>query len=462
MNKNRDVSQLHINFGLENYFHTVRRKLKRKYGSSELNGCMNQILSLIGYKYLSQNIETNDGDIGYTLNENYRYNNLLINKGTVIETLKIGIEEITQNNDNMQAADVFYDIFNLMDFEKYSCNEDWLFFIELVEKLDNETEATLGQIFNFITQYPETSNSIYHLKPAEILAKVLTKSHEEIEDLYDPYATNGSLLVAIGNEINVKNYYGQHTEFDKYVLAKLNLLVNNINYKNIFVKNNDITNPNAWEGKKFDLCASIPDFGKKGINILSDDKRFKPFSSKKLSEFAYILDMIYNLDDDGSIGVIVPYGLLFRRGVEHKIIKQLVDNQLISTILRLPENLFDKTSIPTALIILNKTPKEGIFYLDLMYTPKDRQGLSDSIKLSKFDEYVSILDEHKEIEFLSKTATIDDVIKNDYNLSINRYVDLENVHEVNIIQTMDNIRIMKDELKKLDGNLDLRLKKLLK
>lgn len=461
MNQREDRTRLHINFELSNNLNSVQHKLTEKYGHRELATCRNQILSLIGYKYLSQNAETNNGDIGYELNDKYYYKNLLLNKGNVKEILKKGVEEITQENDNVQAADVFYDLFDLMDFETFPNNEDWLFFIDLLELLGRETTATLGQTFNFIVQYPQrTKNNIYQLKPNEILATVITANQKDVENLYDPNADCGSLMVEISNKINVKNYYGQHVMFDKCVLAKLNLLVNDVNYKNIFIKHNDIVNPNKWDEQKFDLCASIPLFGRRDANVLANDERFKPFSPKHASELAYILDMLYNLEDKGSIGVIVPQGLLFRGGIENKIIKHLVDNQFISTIIGLPGGLFDEAQIPTTLIVLDKKAKEEIFYLNIMDSIEGQD--INKLTLLKLNEYLPILAEHKEVKSLSKIATIDEIKKNDYNLSINRYIELETLNKIDITKTIENIDLIKKELEKVDEELNTKIESLFK
>ena len=108
--------QLHVDFELTNNINTARKMMIGLPGDRIL--ILHQVISLLEYKYLSENAKNNKDDLGYELNESLYYENLLINKGNVIDTLKEGIAQITQNNDNIQAADVFYDLFDLVNFEK--------------------------------------------------------------------------------------------------------------------------------------------------------------------------------------------------------------------------------------------------------------------------------------------------------------------------------------------------------
>ena len=459
MSEKQYIKKLHENYELTNNMFNIKNTLHRNgHDTHNSTAPINQILSLLGYKYLSQKAEETKEDIGYKLDEEYHYKNLLINKSDIIGTLKKGIEQITKESNNLQAADVFYDIFTLIDFEKYPENDTWILFIELVEKLCSDTSATLGEAFNFATQYPQgTKNNIYKLKPSEILAKFIAAKVTEVENLYDPYATNGSLLVNMGKEINVTNYYGQHNEVEKYVLAKLNLLVNDINYKNIFIKHNDITKPNAWPNIKFDLSVTIPPFIGKGPHVMSDDERFKPFSPKRTSSITYLLDMKHALNNKGTIATILPEGLLFRGGIEKKIIKHLANNQLISTIISLPPGLFEETSIPTTLIILDNKPKEGIFYLNLLNELKDSTMTEKPLSLRYNDDYVEIIAKQKQIQYKTHTATLKEIQENDYNLSINRYVEQEQMGEIDIEQTLKNIKTLKKELEQADEELNAKI-----
>ena len=78
------------------------------------------------------------------------------------------------------------------------------------------------------------------------------------------------------------------------------------------------------------------------------------------------------------------------------------------------------------------------------------------------DKYVSLLSNREEQKLISKIATIDDIRENDYNLSINRYVDLEILEAIDIEKTIANIKAIKKELKQVDEELNEKIGELLK
>lgn len=445
--------QLHVDFELTNNINTARKMMIGLPGDRILT--LHQIISLLEYKYLSENAKNNKDDLGYELNESLYYENLLINKGNVIDTLKEGIAQITQDNDNIQAADVFYDLFDLVNFEIFNKNDTWLVLIDIVEKLCSETKSTLGEIIIFLTKY--LSYEFIKMggnKPTEEIIKLITTNQKDVKNLYDPFTDEATLLAEIGNVINVENYYGQHPNKDNCTLAKMTLLANDVNYKNIFIKCNDIPEAINWK-VKFDLCVSIPPFNRKIKLNEYEDARFKPYSPKR-SEFAYILDMFNNLDDDGAIKIVVPNGVLFS-SQDKNIIKQFVDNELISSIIGLPGGLFDTTGIQTTLLIINKKPtNEGIYYLNAR-NAKIEKRLKRKISIQDIDKYAELLSNKEEQELISTIATIEDIQENDYNLSINRYVDSEKLEEIDIERTIANIKAIKKELKQLDEELNEKL-----
>jgi len=430
-------------------------------GFTKQSEAMTQIACLMGYKYLSNNITKDNEDIGYELNKEFRYENLLINKGNVIGILNLGINQITKNNNSIQASDVFFDLFDLIDFDKFNKNESWLIFIDVVEKICSETTATIGEIMIIMTKYMTDDRIMFSFKPTYDCIKLLTTNQKDVKNLYDPFADDGTLLAQIGNVINVENYYGQHPNHEKCIMAKMTLLTNDVNYKNIFIKCNDIMETTYWN-VKFDLCVTIPPFGRKDGIFNEMDVRFGYFGHKKLSEISYLLDMFYNLDDNGTIKIIVPDAVL--RSIQNKkIIQYLVDNEFISTIIGLPGGLFKATGISTALLILNKTPKnKGIFYLNIKNAKTKRKSKNRDASIEDIDNYIKILSNKEEIELTSNIATIEDIRENDYNLAINRYVDLEKLEEIDIKQTIANIKAIKTELKQVDEELNAKIGGLLK
>ena len=454
--KNR---QSQISFELTNNINSVNRMISTiNYARPE--EVWIQILNLLGYKILSEIAENTNEDIGYDLNQEYYYKNLLINKGYVVETLKGGIYQITKENDNVQASDVFYDLFDIFNFEKFHDNNTWILLIDAVNILCSGTQATSGEIFNFLTryigQYDRISNGV---KPSEDIVKLIISDCTNVKNIYDPFATDGTLLVSVGTKLNVENYYGQHPVKESYIISKMNLLANNINYKHIFIKCHDIIEPINWD-VKFDLAVTIPPFGRQ-IIFNNVDKRFKYYTPQKVRELVYVLDMLYNLNDDGVMKIVVPDGTL-RVNQNRNIIFYLVEEMFISTVIGLPGGLLEEAGIPTTLLIINKeTKSKDIYFLNLRNATTKKLSRK-RIGIEDISKYVKILSNKEEIDLTSKYATIEEIQENEYNLAINRYVESEKLDEIDMAKTIANIKAIKRELKQVDEELNAKIGGLLK
>ena len=65
--------------------------------------------------------------------------------------------------------------------------------------------------------------------------------------------------------------------------------------------------------------------------------------------------MIYHLDDEGTMAVVLPHGVLFRGAAEGTIRKYLIEEKnYLDAVIGLPANLFFGTSIPTCVLVFKK------------------------------------------------------------------------------------------------------------
>ena len=92
-----------------------------------------------------------------------------------------------------------------------------------------------------------------------------------------------------------------------------------------------------------------------------------------------------------------------------------------------------------------------------MRNAKIEKKLKRKISIQDIDKYTGLLSNKEEQELISTIATIEDIRENDYNLSINRYVDSEKLEEIDIEQTIANIKAIKKELKQVDEELNEKL-----
>ena len=105
-------------------------------------------------------------------------------------------------------------------------------------------------------------------------------------------------------------------------------------------------------------------------SIILDDERFSGYGKlapKSKADFAFIQHMIHYLDDNGTMAVVLPHGVLFRGAAEGTIRKYLIEEKnYLDAVIGLPANLFFGTSIPTSILVFKNAEKIVIMYYSLM------------------------------------------------------------------------------------------------
>ena len=214
--------------------------------------------------------------------------------------------------------------------------------------------------------------------------------------------------------------------------------------------------------EKFDIIVSNPPYSL-GWEPKYDERFYGyELAPKSKADYAFILDIVYRLSNNGQAFIILPYGVLFRGASEEKIRKQLIENNLIDSIIGLPDKLFMNTQIPTLILVLNKNKKTN----DILFIDSSKNCIKKSKQNDMNEEHInkiiSTYRERKEIEKYSHLASYEEIVKNDYNLNIPRYVDtseekkLPDLKEVvkDIIEIDNEIEKVNKELKELVEQLE--------
>ena len=214
--------------------------------------------------------------------------------------------------------------------------------------------------------------------------------------------------------------------------------------------------------EKFDIIVSNPPYSL-GWEPKYDERFYGyELAPKSKADYAFILDIVYRLSNNGQAFIILPHGVLFRGASEEKIRKQLIENNLIDSIIGLPDKLFMNTQIPTLILVLNKNKKTN----DILFIDSSKNCIKKSKQNDMNEEHInkiiSTYRERKEREKYSHLASYEEIVKNDYNLNIPRYVDtseekkLPDLKEVvkDIIEIDNEIEKVNKELKELVEQLE--------
>jgi type I restriction enzyme M protein len=308
------------------------------------------------------------------------------------------------------------------------------------------------------------------------VAKLVAKLAQPKEGarICDPCCGSGGLLLLAGEEVEAqgsKNYalYGQESTGSTYQLARMNMFLHGKDSARL-EWGDTLNNPLLVENDqlmKFDTLVSNPPFSlKKWWAEHADGDKYKRFfrgvPPKDKGDFAFITHMIETAKPKtGRIAVIVPHGVLFRSGAEGKIREQLIKENIIDAVIGLPSGLFQTTGIPVAVLIIDRSREKGwaneskkdIFFIEASkeYKSNKAQNILTNDHIAKI---VSTYEARKNVEKLARSVAIDEIVENDYNLNITRYVDtFEEEESVDIAANLRELATLEPELQKLEKQM---------
>ena len=235
---------------------------------------------------------------------------------------------------------------------------------------------------------------------------------------------------------------------------------------NKLLSGESICNDNILE-KRFKTIIGNPPFSEKwsaNEKFLEDERFNGNLAPKTKAEYAFVQHMIYQLDNKGTMAVILPNGVLFRGGAEGKIRQQLVNEDLIEAIIGLPANLFYGTGIPATIILYNKDKEAArqnkIFFIDA--SREFQEGKNQNVLRDEdVEKIVSTFDNYEEIEKYSRIVTLDEIKENDYNLNISRYIDItEEEKQIDVAQAIKELKQSEQERNEIEATMYGFLKEL--
>lgn len=302
---------------------------------------------------------------------------------------------------------------------------------------------------HFATESGKSKGQFY--TPAEvsrILAKVIGINNNNSTaqtTAYDPTCGSGSLLLKVAEEAEKKiTLYGQEKEITTANLARMNMILHG-NPSAEIVADNTLSRP-YWKDdndlglKTYDYIVANPPFSLKnwsnGVNVNNDEYgRFDlGVPPEKNGDYAFLLHILKSLKTTGKGAVVLPHGVLFRGNAEGDIRKKIIKKGYIKGIIGLPANLFYGTGIPACILLLDKEDadkRKGIFMID---ASKDfvKDGNKNRLQEKDIRKITDVFNNFIEIPKYSRMVSIEEISneKNDYNLNIPRYVDTQEVEDI--------------------------------
>ena len=309
------------------------------------------------------------------------------------------------------------------------------------DMLGDAYEYLIGQ---FATDSGKKAGEFYTPQPvAKLMTQIAFLGREDQLGftIYDATMGSGSLLLnakKYSHKPQTVVYFGQELNTSTYNLARMNMILHGVPVENQFLHNAD-TLDEDWptqEPTNFDGVLMNPPYSAKwsASSGFMADPRFSPFGKlapQSKADFAFLLHGYYHLkQDNGVMAIVLPHGVLFRGNAEGTIRKALLEEGAIDTVIGLPANIFFNTSIPTTVIILKKNrTNRDVYFIDASkeFDKGKNQNIMTDVHIEKILEaYKS----REEIDKFAHLASYEEIVENDYNLNIPRYVDTFEEEEV--------------------------------
>jgi len=490
-------------------------------GNMDANEFKNYILGLIFYRYLSENLqrvveeeylvedkisfeeawkhqEYKDGlqkellansDIGYLIEPEYLYSNMIqeIKLGkfdiSILAKALVKLSESTMGHDSQED---FEGLFEDMDLNSQKLGRgekerssligkimlkvndiDFFHYEAEIDVLGDAYEFMIGK---FAASAGKKAGEFYTPQAvSEILARIVTLGKTEIRSVYDPTCGSGSLLLRVSKFSKVGKYYGQELNSTTYNLARMNMLLHNVPFNRFDIHNGD-TIEHPYDGHidlKFEAVVANPPYSAKWTadNRFLEDERFSAYgrlSPKSKEDYAFVQHMIHHLSDNGTMGVVLPHGVLFRGAAEEVIRKYLIkDKNYLDAVIGLPANIFFGTSIPTVILVFKKC-KEDTDVLFIDASSYYKKVKNQNILLPEhIDKILDMYEKKKTTDKYSYLAKLDEIEDNDYNLNIPRYVDtFEEEESVDLNKVRNRLLEVDRQIENITQEINKYLKEL--
>ena len=356
---------------------------------------------------------------------------------------------------------------------------------------------------------------------SQLLSALISCDKTSIKKAYDPFLKDGNTLMKLSDESEMGvTYYGKELDRLTYCYAITRFLINHFNLDYVEFRNEDATESIDIDGASFDVIISkIPvkirnyysskqnrnnfeiirrnkrtelekvllsefnmnsdSFAKDSelnsalenllekidVEAASDVEFSGEYESLKDSEFLFLINLIESLKDDGVMAISISQNFLFKNSLNTLRKYLTLEKNYIDTIISVPEEIGRRR--PEVIIVFKKNRStQGILFIDISKeyeTQKNRilfPGLFRRNLIFADETIAKIKDVYSKkltINKFSNLISVRDIIKNDFNLSVSRYVD---TFEGKFIR-LEDLKQEKAEIESNVKELNLKIEKMM-
>ena len=267
---------------------------------------------------------------------------------------------------------------------------------------------------------------------------------QEGETIYDPACGTGGMLLAAIDHVERNggdprtfygNIFGQEKNLNTSAIARMNLVLHGVEDFDI-AREDTLRSPAFTDSSNslatFDCVIANPPFSLKEWG--REEWESDPWGRNRFGvppngngDYAWLQHMIASMNTTtGRLAVVLPNGALIRSRAEGNIRRQLIQTDLIETVISLVDNLFYGTNIPASILILKADKKADRRGKILMINAEDlfRSGRAKNFFDPEHIQQVAALEkDFKTIPYRTKVIDTDELEENEWSLNPLLYVE---------------------------------------
>lgn len=313
---------------------------------------------------------------------------------------------------------------------------------------------TKGDVYEYLlSKIAQSGLNGQFRTPRHIIKMIVRMTDPKADDVIcDPACGTAGFLVEAGeylkenkkDEIFYDNrnrahymnemFYGYDMDRTMLRIGAMNMMTHGIS--NPFIEYRDSLSDQNADKAKYSLILANPPFkGSLDAEIVSTDL-LKVCKTKK-TELLFLALFLRMLKVGGRCACIVPDGVLFGSSTAHKAIRrEIIENNRLQAVISMPSGVFKPyAGVSTAVLVFTKTGHGGtdkVWFYDMKadgFTLDDKRTPVQDNDIDDIVERFRNLDKETDRKRTDQSFFVDkqEIVDNDYDLSINKYKETEQV-----------------------------------
>ena len=358
--------------------------------------------------------------------------------------------------------------------------------VEGVDSLDMNNRDTMGDVYEYVLgKMAASGNNGQFRTPRHIIRMMVELMQPTLKDtICDPAMGSAGFIVESAkyiketydkellNQKNAEHYkngmfHGFDTDQTMLRIGAMNLMLHGV--ENPDIRYLDSLSTDNTDENRYSLCLANPPFAG-SLDYEAASKSLLAITKTKKTELLFVALFTRMLTVGGRCASIVPDGVLFGNSTGHKAIrKELIDHQRLQAVISMPSGVFQPYSgVSTAILIFTKTNAGGtdkVWFYDMKADGFSLDQRREEVKENDIPDVIARYSDLKAEENRTRKdksflVPVDEIRANDYDLSINKYKEVERVkveyEQPEVI--MSRIKTLEKEITEALSELDKMMK----